>query len=109
VAFLAQQESAIARPDAVDGVMNGECYRWVWRPKADEYPIPHGGLYHPYILRRWRPALLHPKGETQICHRAEEQNALDCFPFPNKGANQTSSPEKAANPWPMRKTYLTQS
>jgi hypothetical protein len=46
-----------------------------------EYPIPHGGQYHFYILRRWRPAFLHPKGEIQICHRADEQNALKIVPF----------------------------
>jgi hypothetical protein len=60
-----------------------------------EYPIPHGGQYHSYIPRRWRPAFLHPKGEIQICYRADEQNALKIVPSPNKGANQTSSPEKA--------------
>jgi hypothetical protein len=47
-----------------------------------EYPIPHGGQYHFYILRRWRPAFLHLKGEIQICHRADEQNALKIVPFP---------------------------
>jgi hypothetical protein len=41
-----------------------------------EYPIPHGEHYHSCILRRWRPAFLHPKAEIQICHRADEQNAL---------------------------------
>jgi hypothetical protein len=30
-----------------------------------EYPIPHEEQYHSYILRRWRPAFLHPKGEIQ--------------------------------------------
>jgi hypothetical protein len=61
-----------------------------------EYPIPHGGHCHSYILRRWRSAFLHPQGEIQLCHRADEQNALKIVPFPNKGANQTSSPEKAS-------------
>jgi hypothetical protein len=46
------------------------------------YPIPHGGQHQSCILRRWRPAFLHPKGETQICHRADEQNALKIVPFP---------------------------
>jgi hypothetical protein len=40
------------------------------------YPIPHRGQYASYILRRWRPAFLRPKGEIEICHRADEQNAL---------------------------------
>jgi hypothetical protein len=31
--------------------------------QMSEYPITHGGQYHFYILRRWRPAFLHPKGE----------------------------------------------
>jgi hypothetical protein len=74
----------------------------------NEYPIPHGGQYHFYILRRWRPALLHPKGGIQICHRADEQNAR-LFPSPNKGANQTSSPEKAFESMTNEKTPLTQS
>jgi hypothetical protein len=49
---------------------------------TSEYPIPHGEQYHSYILRRWRPAFLHPKGEIQIYHRADEQNALKIVPFP---------------------------
>jgi hypothetical protein len=47
-----------------------------------EYPIPHEGQYHFYILRRWRPAFLHAKGDIQICHRADEQTALKIVPFP---------------------------
>jgi hypothetical protein len=43
--------------------------RWVSVPSSGEQ-------YHSYILRRWRPAFLDPKGEIQICHRADEQNAL---------------------------------
>jgi hypothetical protein len=50
--------------------------------QMSEYPMPHGGQYHFCILRRWRPAFLHPKGEIQICHRADEQNALKIVPFP---------------------------
>jgi hypothetical protein len=52
--------------------------------QMSEYPIPHGGQYHSYILRRCRPAFLHPKGEIQICHRADEQNALKIVPFPQE-------------------------
>jgi hypothetical protein len=29
--------------------------------QMSEYPIPHGRQYHSCILRRWRPAFLHPK------------------------------------------------
>jgi hypothetical protein len=47
-----------------------------------EYPIPHGEQYHFYILRSGRPAFLHPKGEIQVCHRADEQNVLTIVPFP---------------------------
>jgi hypothetical protein len=47
-----------------------------------EYPIPHGGQHHFFILRRWKPAFLHLKGEIQICHRADEQNALKIVSFP---------------------------
>jgi hypothetical protein len=50
--------------------------------QMSENPIPHGEQYHSYILRRWRPAFLHPKGEIQICHRADNQNALKIVPFP---------------------------
>jgi hypothetical protein len=50
--------------------------------QMSEYPIPHRGQYHVYILRRWRPAVLHPKGEIQIRHRADEQTALKIVPFP---------------------------
>jgi hypothetical protein len=60
-----------------------------------EYPIPRGEQYHSCFLRRWRPAFLHPKRKIQICHRADEQNGLKIVPFPDKGANQTSSPQKA--------------
>jgi hypothetical protein len=44
--------------------------------QMSEYPLPHGGQYHSCILRTWRPAFLYPKGEIQICHRADEQSAL---------------------------------
>jgi hypothetical protein len=47
--------------------------------QMSEYPISHGCSY---ILRRWRPAFLHPKGEIQVCHRADEQNVLTIVPFP---------------------------
>jgi hypothetical protein len=58
-----------------------------------EYPIPHGEQYHSCILRRWRPAFLHPKEEIQICHRADVQNALKIVsPPPIKVQTQ---PEKA--------------
>jgi hypothetical protein len=50
--------------------------------QMSEYPIPHGEHYDSYILRRWRPAFLHPQGEIQICHRADEQNALKIVPLP---------------------------
>jgi hypothetical protein len=33
--------------------------------QMSEYPIPHGEHYHSCILKRWRPAFLHPKGEIQ--------------------------------------------
>jgi hypothetical protein len=63
-----------------------------------EYPIPHGQPYHSYILRRWRPVFPHPKGETE----SDRYNTglmskmlSRLFPSPNKGANQTSPPEKA--------------
>jgi hypothetical protein len=55
--------------------------------QMSEYPIPHGGQHHFFILRRWKPAFLHLKGEIQICHRADKQNALKIVPFPHKGAN----------------------
>jgi hypothetical protein len=74
-----------------------------------EHPIPHGGQYHSCILRGWRPAFLRPKGELQICHRADEQNALKIVPSPNKGANQTSSPEKVLKSTANEKNHLTQS
>jgi hypothetical protein len=44
--------------------------------QMSENPIPHEEHFHCYILRRWRPTFLHPKGEIQMCHRADEQNAL---------------------------------
>jgi hypothetical protein len=72
-----------------------------------EYPMPHGGQYHFYILRRWRPAVLHPKGEMQICHRADEQNALKIVSSsPVKMQTKPVHLRKPANPWPMRKTPL---
>jgi hypothetical protein len=75
-----------------------------------EYPIPHGEQYHSCILRRWRPAFLHPKGEIQIRHRADVQNALKIVsPPPIKVQTQPVHLKKPVNPWPMRKTHLTQS
>jgi hypothetical protein len=60
-----------------------------------EYPIPHGEHYDSCILRRWRPAILHPKGEIQICHRADEQNALKIVSPPPIRSKLTSSSKKA--------------
>jgi hypothetical protein len=43
------------------------------------------GNYYSCILRRWRPAFLHPEGEIQglnDSHRADEQNALKIVSFP---------------------------
>jgi hypothetical protein len=77
--------------------------------QMSEYPIPHEGQYHSCILRRWRPAFLHPKGEIQICNRADEQNVLDCSLPPIKVITEPVHLRKPANPWPMRKTHLTQS
>jgi hypothetical protein len=37
----------------------------------NEYPIPLIEQYHFYILRRWRPAFLYPKGKIQTYHRAD--------------------------------------
>jgi hypothetical protein len=75
-----------------------------------EYPIPHGGPYRSCILRRWRPASLHPKGEIQICHRADEKNALKIVSPPSiKVQIKPVHLRKPVNPWPMRKTHLTQS
>jgi hypothetical protein len=75
-----------------------------------EYPIPHGEQYHFCILRRWRPAFLHPKGEIHICHRADEQNALKIVsPPPIKVQTKLVHLRKTTNPQPMRKTHLTQS
>jgi hypothetical protein len=62
--------------NAIDAVRSGDLRQ------MSECPIPHGGQYNSCILRRWRPAFLHPKGEIQICHRADEQNALKIVPFP---------------------------
>jgi hypothetical protein len=77
--------------------------------QMSEHPIPHGGQYS-YIMRRGRPAFLHPKGEIQICHRADEQNALKIVsPPPIKVQTKPVHLRKPANPWPMRKTHLTQS
>jgi hypothetical protein len=50
--------------------------------QMSEYPHPHGEHCHSCILRRWRPAFLHPKGEIPFCHRADEQNALKVVPLP---------------------------
>jgi hypothetical protein len=33
--------------------------------QMSEHPIPHGQQYHSCFLRKWKPAFLHPKGETQ--------------------------------------------
>jgi hypothetical protein len=33
--------------------------------QMSEYLIPHGEQLHSYILKRWGPAFLHPKGEIQ--------------------------------------------
>jgi hypothetical protein len=75
-----------------------------------EYPIPRGEHYHSCILRTWRPAFLHPKGEIQICHRADEQNALKIvFPSSIREPIKPVHLRKPVNPWPMRKTHLTQS
>jgi hypothetical protein len=77
--------------------------------QMSEYPIPHGGQYHFYILRRWRPAFLHPKGEMQSCHRADEQNALKIVSPPSiKVQTKSVHLRKPESPWPIRKTYLTQ-
>jgi hypothetical protein len=78
--------------------------------QMSEYPIPHGGQYHSYILRRWSPAFLHSKAEVQICHRADKQNALKIIsPPPIKVQTKPVHMRKHTNPWPMRKTHLTQS
>jgi hypothetical protein len=75
-----------------------------------EYPILHGGQYHSYILRRWRPAFLHPKGDIQICHRNDEQNAPKIVSLPPiKVQTKPVHLRKPVNLWPMRKTHLTQS
>jgi hypothetical protein len=66
------------RTDENGGVGSGDL------KQMSEYPIPHGGLYHSCILRRWRPEFLPPKGEIHICHRADEQNALKIVPFPQE-------------------------
>jgi hypothetical protein len=53
------------------------------------------------------PAFLHPKGEIQICHRADKQNALNIVSSPPiKVQTKTVHLRKPANPWPMRKTHL---
>jgi hypothetical protein len=73
------------------------------------YPIPHGEHCHSYILRKWRPAILHPQGEIQICHRADEQNALKIVsPPPIKVLTKPVHLRKPTNPRLMRKP-LTQS
>jgi hypothetical protein len=78
--------------------------------QMSEYLIPHGGQYHSCILRRWRPAFLHPKGEIQSCHRTDEQNALKIvFSPPIKVQIKPVHLRKPANPWPKRKTHQTQS
>jgi hypothetical protein len=71
--------------------------------------VPSSGeQYQSYILRRWRPAFLDPKGEIQICHRADEQNALKIVsPPPIKVLTKPVHLRKSANPWPIRKTHLT--
>jgi hypothetical protein len=64
-----------------------------------EYPIPHGEQYHSCILRRWRPAFLHPEEEIQSLDRSATGLMSEMLsrlsPSPNKGANYTSSPKKA--------------
>jgi hypothetical protein len=78
--------------------------------QMSEYPIPHGEHYHSCILRRWRPAFLHLRGELQICHRADRQNALKIVSSPPiKVLTKPAHLRKPTNPWPMRKTHLTQS
>jgi hypothetical protein len=78
--------------------------------QMSEYPIPHGGQYHSCILRRWKPAFLLTKGQIQICHRADQQNALKIVsPSPIKVQTKPIHLRKPMNPWPMRKTHLTQS
>jgi hypothetical protein len=74
-----------------------------------EYPIPHGEQYHSNILRRWRPAFLHPKGEIQICHRADEKMLSRFSLPPRKVLTKPVHLRKPVNPWPMRKTHLIQS
>jgi hypothetical protein len=77
---------------------------------VSEYLIPQGEQYHSCILRSWRPAFLHPKGQIQICHRADEQNALKIVSPPSiKVKTKPVHLRKPANPWPIRKTHLTQS
>jgi hypothetical protein len=66
--------------------------------QMSEYLIPHGEQYHSYILRRWRPAFLHPKEEIESDRSAlglMSKMLSRLFPSPNKCSNQTSSPEKA--------------
>jgi hypothetical protein len=46
----------------------------------------------------------------QICHRADEQNALKIVsPPPIKVQTKPVHLRKPVNPWPIRKTHLTQS
>jgi hypothetical protein len=55
-------------------------------------------------------AFLHPKGEIHICHRADEKNALKIISLPPiKVQTKPVHLRKPTNPWPMRKTHLTQS
>jgi hypothetical protein len=77
--------------------------------QMSEYPVPHGEHYHSYILRRWRPAFCILR-EIQIYNRADEQNALKIVsPSPTKVQTKQFHLRKPTNPWPMRKTHLTQS
>jgi hypothetical protein len=78
--------------------------------QMSEHPIPHGEHCDSCILRRTcKPAFLHP--EVQICHRADEQNALKISPPPTRGktnqftqesprihANEKSPPNPHPNP-----------
>jgi hypothetical protein len=69
-----------------------------------EYPIPHGGQ-----LLFLHPEEMQPEGEIQICHRADEQNALKIVSLPpikvqTKPAHLRKPGEKNQ---PMRKTHLT--
>jgi hypothetical protein len=81
--------------------------------QMSEYPIPHGEQYHSCILRgSCKSTFLHPKEKIQglidLPQGWWEKCSQDCFPSPNKGANQTSSAEKACESMTMRKNNLIQ-